>query len=598
MLGGTGASLPGARERSEAQLQVVGSCGSCVIRSSAPGGIVLCSSTSLRQRDGYLDGVLTGEARVAEPGAERAGGLVHAVEAEVGEAVGAEVLPYLVDGELRGQQLAPVARVDAVEARPLDGRRRDAQMHLGRAGLAQHLHELSLRGAAHDGVVDHDDALAGDVLAQRVELHAHRRLAHRLAGGDEAAADVAVLHQALAVRDAAHPSEAFSRRNPRLRYAHHHVGFDGCLHGELFAHTHPGLMDVVAVEHAVGPGEVDELEQAQGRLDGRLGERMRRPAPGRVDHDHLARVELSHEVRAHDVERGGLGGEHPTLFELAETQRPEAVRIADADHSTLVGQHERERTFEQRKHLAQRTLERAIVAVLVSRAHDRLGEQLRDEIAVARRGARQHAGLLGQRRGVDEIAVVAEHELIGLVCGLTDAAVDRLRVAPLARAGGGVARVADREVADERGERAVVEHRGHEALLLHDHDLAAVADGHTRGLLPPVLEGEHPEVGELRHGLARGVDAEDAARLFQACRRRHGRGALAARRGSRTHDRDRGPRPGCTVVTRRRPQSGTTRRITKLDRLTARQASCRCVLVCLPSVTPRTGSWCETGNTT
>ena len=42
-------------------------------------------------------------------------------------------------------------------------------------GLAEHLGELLLRGAAHDRVVDDDEALAGDVLAERVELHAHRR---------------------------------------------------------------------------------------------------------------------------------------------------------------------------------------------------------------------------------------------------------------------------------------------------------------------------------------------------------------------------------------------------------------------------------------
>ena len=47
------------------------------------------------------------------------------------------------------------------------------QVHLGGAGLAQHADELLLRGAADDRVVDHDQPLAGDVLPQRVELHAH-----------------------------------------------------------------------------------------------------------------------------------------------------------------------------------------------------------------------------------------------------------------------------------------------------------------------------------------------------------------------------------------------------------------------------------------
>ena len=39
-------------------------------------------------------------------------------------------------------------------------RRRDPEVHLGGAGLAQHLHELLLRRAPHDGVVDHDEPLA------------------------------------------------------------------------------------------------------------------------------------------------------------------------------------------------------------------------------------------------------------------------------------------------------------------------------------------------------------------------------------------------------------------------------------------------------
>ena len=154
----------------------------------------------LAQVHGNLDGIVAGEARVAEAGADRAGRFLQAIEAQVLEAVGADVLLDLLALHLRGDELALVAGVDAVVAGPLDRRRRDAQVHLGGAGLAQHLHELALRGAAHDRVVDHDEALAGDVLAQRVELHAHGRLAQRLARRDEAAADVAVLDDALGRR--------------------------------------------------------------------------------------------------------------------------------------------------------------------------------------------------------------------------------------------------------------------------------------------------------------------------------------------------------------------------------------------------------------
>ena len=54
-------------------------------------------------------------------------------------------------------------------------------MDLGGAGLAQHPDERPLGVAAHDRVVDDDQALAGDDLAQRVELEPDAELADRLA---------------------------------------------------------------------------------------------------------------------------------------------------------------------------------------------------------------------------------------------------------------------------------------------------------------------------------------------------------------------------------------------------------------------------------
>ena len=122
----------------------------------------------------------------------------------------------------------------------------------------------------------------------------------------------------------------------------------------------------------------------------------------------------------------------------------------------------------------------------------------------------QHPELGGQLGGVDEVAVVAEREL-----AVADAAEHRLGVAPRARAGGRVAGVADGEVAGERGQRAVVEHVGHEAHVLDDGDVLAVADRHARRLLAPVLQGVEAEVGQVGDRLARGVHAEDAARLLR-----------------------------------------------------------------------------------
>ena len=94
--------------------------------------------------------------------------------------------------------------------------------------------------------------------------------------------------------------------------------------------------------------------------------------------------------------------------------------------------------------------------------------------------------------------------------GVADRAVDRLRVAPRARPGRGVADVADREVTLERREAALVEHLRDEAHVLDDGDGLAVAHRDAGRLLAPVLQRVETEVGEVRHGLTGRVDAEDA----------------------------------------------------------------------------------------
>src|SRR5581483_3398144 len=144
--------------------------------------VVLNCIATLGGRHGRdVDGVLAGEARRAEPGTGGPGGRHQAVELEVGEGVGTEVLADLAHRHAGSEQLGAGAEVHPEEAGPGDRRQRDAQMDLGGAGLSQHADEGPLRGAPDDGVVDDDNALAGDVLADGVELHAHTDVALVLA---------------------------------------------------------------------------------------------------------------------------------------------------------------------------------------------------------------------------------------------------------------------------------------------------------------------------------------------------------------------------------------------------------------------------------
>ena len=172
-------------------------------------------------------------------------------------------------GDLRhraavGDHLLARRHVDAVVAGMADRRRRDAHVHLARARVAQHLHDLAGRVAAHDRVVDDDEPLAGDDVGQRVELHPQAVLAQLLAGLDERARDVAVLDEAVVLRDPARAGEPARRGVPRVGHGDDEVGLHGRLPREDLAHPAARDLQDVAAEPRVGPREVDVLEDAQG----------------------------------------------------------------------------------------------------------------------------------------------------------------------------------------------------------------------------------------------------------------------------------------------------------------------------------------------
>ena len=137
-------------------------------------------------------------------------------------------------------------------------------MHLERTGLAQHAHQRA-GVAAHDGVVDDDQPLAADDVAQRVQLQPDAELADGLAGLDERAPDVGVLHQALAVRDARALRVADRGGVPDSGVGITRSASTGASCASRrpistrVAHAAPG-------DGGVRPGEVDVLEDAALRL--------------------------------------------------------------------------------------------------------------------------------------------------------------------------------------------------------------------------------------------------------------------------------------------------------------------------------------------
>ena len=213
-------------------------------------------------------------------------------------------------------------------------------MHLEGAGLAEHPDLRPLGVAAHDRVVDDDDPLAADHVLEGVELEPDAELAQGLAGLDERAADVGVLHEALAERDAALLGVPRRGRRARLGHGHHQVGLDGELAGQPAAHLDARLVDAAAADRGVGAGEVDVLEHAALRL-------RRREQVGAqavlVDDQQLAGLDLADDARADRGERRALAGHHPAAVEPPEDQRPDALRVAGGVQRVLVDPDQRER---------------------------------------------------------------------------------------------------------------------------------------------------------------------------------------------------------------------------------------------------------------
>ena len=167
-------------------------------------------------------------------------------------------------------------------------------------------------------------ALARD-LGERVVLHADALLSHPLLRLDEGAADVAVLDQPLAERDPGSAREADRRRRAGVGDRQHEVGLDRRLLGEPLAHSHARAVHLDAGEARVGAGEIEELEDAERSVLGRL-ERLDRVQPVLVRDDELARPDLALERRADEVECARLRGDDRVVAEPAEHERAEAER--------------------------------------------------------------------------------------------------------------------------------------------------------------------------------------------------------------------------------------------------------------------------------
>ena len=192
------------------------------------------------------------------------------------------------------------------------------------------------------------EPLAADHLFERIELEPDTQLADGLRRLDEGASDVGVLGQALPVGDARLLRVADGSRDTGLRNADDQVGIHRPLLGQPAADVDARPVHRTAADRAVGPGQVDVLEDAALRR--RRGEPARPHAVG-VDGQQLARFDVADERGADDVEGGGLRRDHPAAIEAPQRQRPHPVRVAGRVEGVLVHERQAERPAHGRQQL-------------------------------------------------------------------------------------------------------------------------------------------------------------------------------------------------------------------------------------------------------
>ena len=283
-------------------------------------------------------------------------------------------------------------------------------------------------------------------------------------------------------------------RDPRVGDRDDDVGRDGALAGELPAEGLPHLVDVAAVDPAVGPGEVDVLEHAVVRVARERADRLHAPLAQR---DDLPWLDLTLVARVDQVERAGLRGDHEGVTDPAEDERTEAPRIAGRDDPVLGQEDERVGP----PHLTERVDDPPEEHLLL-----RGRDQVDDDLAVDRRleDRPTRLELRAQLLGVHQVPVVGDPER-----ALRPLDDEGLAVLEHGRPARRIAVVADREPPLEPRQHVLPEDLGNVPHPPVADERLAIGGDDAGGLLATVLQGVQCEVRQ-RSGLGVAVDANDA----------------------------------------------------------------------------------------
>src|SRR6516164_7358961 len=177
-------------------------------------------------------------------------------------------------------------------------------MDLAGAGVAHDAHDLFRGGAAHERIVDQDDALAFDRGAVGVVFHLHAGFANALGRLNEGAAHIVVADDAEFEGHAGMLAVADGSRYAGIRHRHHDIHRDVTFARELRAESLADVVHRSSSDDGVRPREIDIFEDTGPRRPWR--ERLVALRATLVEHDDFAGLDVADIFRADDVERAGL----------------------------------------------------------------------------------------------------------------------------------------------------------------------------------------------------------------------------------------------------------------------------------------------------
>src|SRR5215469_5053936 len=288
-------------------------------------------------------------------------------------------------------------------------------------------------------------------------------------------------------------------RDAGIRYRNDDIGGYRALARQFHADPFARLVDADAINDAVGPREVDVLEDAETLV--RIFEGLAAFDAAGADGDHLAGLDIAHEGGADDVERAAFRRQNVSVAELTQHQRADAERVTHADQSVLRQRHERVSAFDLTQRFGHPLFDRVL---------ERRRDEMDDHLGV--RGRLEDAAApdqaVAQVVGVGEVAVMADRQ-----AAESEVGEQWLDIAQRNLAGGRIADMADARMARQPRDHFLgAKIFADQAESAMGMKLFTVIDDDSGRFLAAMLQRVQTQRSQ-RRGFGVAVDPENAALL-------------------------------------------------------------------------------------